>query len=325
MLSTPDEVVVRGRALIESHRYREAVRALDSAAKTDLANWRLQCWYAEALIQVGRFRDGLSAARLAQQMQPDSPWVLQLIGESQLALDQPGQALEAANRMIELAPHSAAGYDLRGRISVRAKRYHEAEADFRQAVSLEPNNSGLNNNLGLALRHLKRDREAVAVLEKAVSADPSSRIARHNLFGATSAYIAGGGLIGVVVIIRFVPAIGGWLHLPVSVVTALFVGAVVIALVVRWAWTRSRLHRLGVRAVAFYDRDWWREQLRGAFRYLFSALPVFVVIAAVIWAGTAGVGYLPWIVAGGVVIVVWWFAWQPAWRGLARLLGRVRP
>src|SRR6516162_2979025 len=97
---TPDEAIVRGNALLVAGRYREAVGVLEETARVDLTNWRLQCLYAEALIQTDRFRDGLDAARLAEQMRPSSVWVLQMIGEAQLGLKQTPDAVATADRMI---------------------------------------------------------------------------------------------------------------------------------------------------------------------------------------------------------------------------------
>src|SRR5215469_4897067 len=106
---TPGEAIANGNSLLREGKYREAVRVLEEPARVDLTNWRLQCLYAEALIQTDRFHDGLAVARLAEQMRPSSPWVLQMIGEAQLGLELMQDAATAANRLIELAPEMAAG------------------------------------------------------------------------------------------------------------------------------------------------------------------------------------------------------------------------
>jgi hypothetical protein len=96
---------------------------------------------------------------------------------------------------------------------------------------------------------------------------------------------------------------------------------VALALVARWVWARRRLAGLNPTAARLYHEDWLRQRGRKAARYLFHTGPVFVVVVAVAWLGvTTRVGFLPWIVAGGVCVVVWWFAWRPAWRRLSTLL-----
>ncbi|HEX2648195.1 MAG TPA: tetratricopeptide repeat protein, partial [Candidatus Dormibacteraeota bacterium] len=298
-MRTPDQAIAEGNALIEAGRYREAVQVIEDTARTDLTNWRLQCLYAEALIQIDRFRDGLAVARLAEQMRPSSAWVLQTIAEAQLGLEQTRDAAATATRMVEVAPNFASGYDLQGRCALKEKRFADAEIDFRRAVEIEPNNWGLNNNLGLALRHLKRDREAVQYLERAVTANPKSRIARRNLFGATSAYALAGGLVVILAAIRAVPAIGARFHIPTVPLTVFFFGALVVALIARWLWSRRRLHQLGPRVVEAYHQDWLAQTTRSTLRYLFRLIPVLAVVVGVLMLGLFGpIGFLPWIVAG---------------------------
>src|SRR4029077_13468090 len=91
LMSMPDQALRRGEALIAAGRYREAVQALRDIAGVDTPNWQLQCGLAEALVQTVQFKAALNAARLAEQIQPRSPRVLQLLAEAQLALNQPSE------------------------------------------------------------------------------------------------------------------------------------------------------------------------------------------------------------------------------------------
>jgi len=321
----PDQALQRGEALIAAGRYTEAVQILNQVARTDTPNWQLQCALAEALIQTDKFKDALNAARLAEQIQPRSPRVLQMVAEAQLALNQLASAEEATTRIVELAPHSAAGYDLRGRIAMTRKRYGEAEMQFTEALRLEPGNWAINNNLGIALRHQKREKEAIAAFERAAIAKPKARVVRRNLFSTTSRYMTGGGLLVFLIGLRLLPDIASRLHQPLPVVAALFYGGLILAVVAGWVWGRFRLRGLSPRVRRLYHRDWLRERLRQLARAGFRTLPVMAVVGAVVFLGTTrGVGFLPWIVAGGAFVVVWWFAWQPLWRRLESTIGRPR-
>jgi Flp pilus assembly protein TadD len=321
----PDQALERGEALIAAGRYKEAVRVLSDVARADTPNWQLQCALAEALIQTGKFKDALGAARLAEQLQPRSPRVHQMLAEALLALKQVDGAEEATSRVIELAPHSAAGYDLRGRIASARKRYVEAEMNIREALRLDPDNWGFNNNLGVALRHQKRDKEAIAAFEKAATANPNARLVRRNLFSSASAYTAGGGLIVFLISLRLLPDIASQLHQPLRVVVPLFYGGVIVAVVGGWLWRRNRLRGLSPQVKRLYRQDWIRERSRQLLRTVFRTLPVMLVVGGVIWLGATGkIGYLPWIVVGGVLVAIWWFAWQPMWRRLETTIQRLR-
>jgi len=315
----------RGEALNVAGRYRQATQVLRPAVdKTPGDPW-LHCALAEALLQSGHGRDALLHAEAAQQINPASPRILQMLAESHLDLNHVEEATEATDRIVELAPHSSAGYDLRGRIALRSHRYGEAEFNFREAIRLEPNNWALYNNLGVALRHQKREKDAVAAFELAVKANPRARLARRNLFAAISAYQVAGGFIAAVVILRVLTSQAPRLQIPAMVADATFFGGVVLAAVGAWLWARHRRHTLGPLANRVYDSEWMRERSVKMLRYLFRAVPVFVVVAGVILLGvTQKVGFLPWIIAGGVFVVLWWFAWRPAWKLVAAILSRDR-
>lgn len=321
----PDQALQRGEGLIAAGRFREAVQVLNEVARTDTPNWQLQCALAEALIQTDKFKDALKAARLAEQIQPRSPRVLQMLAEAQLALNQLESAEESTTRIVELAPHSAGGYDLRGRIALTRKRYGEAEMQFTEALRLEPGNWAINNNLGIALRHQKREKEAIAAFERAAIANPNARVVRRNLFSTTSRYLTGGGLLVFLVGLGLLPDIASRLHQPLPVVAALFYGGLILAVAAGWLWGRLRLRRLSPQVRRLYHQDWMRERLRLLARYAFRTLPIMAVVVAVVFLGTTQrVGFLPWIVAAGVFVVVWWFAWQPLWRRLAQTIGHLR-
>ena len=163
-----DSALHRGEALNDAGRHAEAAGVLRPAIDVDPGNEWLQVAYAWALLQTGHARKALAHALVAYEIRPTSPHIARTLAECQLELKQLDDAAVSANRAIELKPESGFGYDVRGRITLRAKHLRAAEMDFRQAIRLEPNVWAFHNNLGLALRLQKRDKEALDEFELAV-------------------------------------------------------------------------------------------------------------------------------------------------------------
>jgi Tfp pilus assembly protein PilF len=60
-------------------------------------------------------------------------------------------------------------------------RNDKAEAAFRQALALDPNNAVVHLNLGMLLGELKRPKEAEQAFRAALKTDPNSAAAAYNL------------------------------------------------------------------------------------------------------------------------------------------------
>jgi hypothetical protein len=107
------------------------------------------------------------------------------------------------------------------------------------------------------------------------------------------------------------------------VLSVLFYGSVACALIARWLWGRHRLRQLSPQVARIYREDWMRQRALQLGRTGFRTAPVIAIVLAVFWLGfTQKVGFLPWMVAGGVLVIGWWFAWRPVWRRLVTALGR---
>lgn len=320
----PEDARRRGEALNRAGLHRQAIAVMRPAAEAVPGDPWLRCELAEALLQSGRGRQALEHALAAYQINPTSPRVLQMVAECQLESNHLDDAIAATDRLIELSPGFAAGYDLRGRIAMRLKNFRAAEGYFREALRIEPNNWALNNNLGVTLRHQKRDKEAIEVLERAVRLNPSNGAVRRNLYGATSTYVRAGTLIAAIIFIRVALNAATGYGLPSWVAGAAFFASVIAAAAGAWLWARHRRRALSGFVNQNYDREYWRAQALFVVRYLFRLVPVLAIVIGVLWFGTTEpFGFLPWLVIGGAFVVVWWFAWQPAWRRVVAIFSRL--
>ena len=131
-----------------------------------------------------------------------------VLGEAQLANRRLQDAFHSAQRVIALQPHSRDGHDLLGRVALRQRSWNLAEANFREALRLEPNNWASMNNLGLALKGQGRQEEAIAAFENAARLNPRSDLVRTNLSSATRRYI-GVGAIGLILVFNSLRVAGG--------------------------------------------------------------------------------------------------------------------
>ena len=322
-MQPPETAEQRGLALIDARRYREAVKVLRPAVdKTPGDPW-LRCALAQALVHLDRGREALDHALAAQQINQYSPRIEQMVAEAHLELGHHEEAMKAVDRLLDLSPNEAIGYDLRGRIALARRKFEDAEVNFREALRLKPNSWAYNNNLGVALRNQGRDKAALEYLERAVRANPSSRLVRRNLFGAISGYQTAAVFIAIVVVLRVVATNAKTFHLPPVVAEVAFFIGVIAAAVGAVLWARRQRRRLSPLVNRIYDEDWWRQRGLYVLRYLFRFVPVMLVVVAVAVLGfNEHVGYLPWIVAGGILVIAWWFAWRPAWRRVVAIFDR---
>src|SRR6266852_3132050 len=160
-----------------------------------------------SLLNRGRSRKALQIARRAELQKPGDPLVLEALASAQLASGKTTDAAETASRLIQLIPKTAAAYDLRGRVDLKRRRFVDAEAFFRHALTLDPGNASLINNLGVALREQNRKDEARAAFEAAWRINPSNPKARKNLFTSTQAYVGAGGVAAFIFWLHFWPLI----------------------------------------------------------------------------------------------------------------------
>jgi Flp pilus assembly protein TadD len=85
------------------------------------------------------------------------------------------QALDDANRSLELDPGEVTALHQRGNVLVALKRYQEAETDYRQALKFIPEDSGIWNNYGVSLVGMGRTNDALVAFRHAIESRPPSK------------------------------------------------------------------------------------------------------------------------------------------------------
>jgi len=87
------------------------------------------------------------------------------------------RGLEAAERLLALAPDSARGHELRGWIAFQAGRYEDAERYLRRAIELDPQLASAYYHLGLLRSEQGKIKEAESAFRRAVDLDTTGSLA----------------------------------------------------------------------------------------------------------------------------------------------------
>jgi tetratricopeptide (TPR) repeat protein len=277
---------------------------------------------SQSLRRQGKFRKALEAARRAEQQRPGDPRVLEALAEAQLACGKTTEAGETASRLIQLIPESAAAYELRGRVDLKRRRFIDAEAFFRYALTLHPNRVSSMNNLGVALQGQNRKKEAIAAFEAAWRANPRDSTASKNLFTATQAYVGAGGVVAFIFWLHFWPLLAHSAKLPAEVEDFVFLGGIGLTIVGFWWFGFRRRRTLSPDVDRFYQKQLVRQRNLELVRGLYKAGPYVVislVLVALILSDAPGI----WLVIGAVAMIAWAVIGPRLWRRF--ILPRLRP
>jgi len=268
-----------------------------------------------SLLNRGKSRKALEIARRADLQKPGDPLVLEALASAQLACGKTTDAAETSSRLIQLIPETAAAYDLRGRVDLKRRRFIDAEAFFRHALTLDPDNASLLNNLGVALREQNRKQEARVAFEAAWRANPTSPKARKNLFSATQAYVGAGGAAAFVFWLHFWPLIAHAAKLPAAIEDFGFLGGMALTIAGFWWFGLRRRRTLSPDVDRFYRRELVRERNIELLRGLYKAGPFVVIVLVLVALILYDVpGIFVWILLGTIAWVAWIVIGPRLWR-----------
>ncbi len=132
---------------------------------------------ASLLADLGKGNEAVAEAKklFGGEQDRDSWLTLAQICEKTKNYEEMGKALDAAEKLSSPGDDKANVYFMRGAMYERLKNYDAAEAEFRKALALDPENAGVLNYLGymLADRGVRLE-EALKMISRAVEIDPDS-------------------------------------------------------------------------------------------------------------------------------------------------------
>lgn len=139
---------------------------------------------ANALRDLGRFRDAVAAYRTAIGLAPDVADTHNSLGNALKDLGRNADAVAAYDAAIRLKPDFAEAHNNRGNALKDAGRLGDAVAAYEAAIRLKPDLAQIHYNLGVALRDMGRFEDAVAAYGSAIRLKPDYAEAHNNLGNA---------------------------------------------------------------------------------------------------------------------------------------------
>jgi tetratricopeptide (TPR) repeat protein len=165
----------------DAHQWKEATAVAAEAAKAIPSDHSVQLMYAGQLADTGQVDQGvaLAKAQLAATTgttdERDSHLALATIYTRLKRWQEASAELDKAGALASKPDEKLYVYFLRGSLYDRQKLYDEAEAEFRKALEIDPQNPTVLNYLGymLADRGVRLP-EALTLIRKAVELDPQN-------------------------------------------------------------------------------------------------------------------------------------------------------
>lgn len=165
----------------DAHQWKEATAVAAEAAKALPNDHAVQLMYAGQLADSGQVDQGVALAKaqlVATTGSPDerdSHIALAIMYTRLKRWQEASSELDKAAALASKPDEKLYVYFLRGSLYDRQKQYDEAEAEFRKALEIDPQNPTVLNYLGymLADRGVRLP-EALTMIRKAVELDPQN-------------------------------------------------------------------------------------------------------------------------------------------------------
>lgn len=183
-----EECLAQARALVADDRSKAARQASFAIARflldasrvdqaTEVAQRSLIKWPRDAVLlnlkgvllkRQGRLTEAVQAFKQAHNADPRASGAAYNLGNTYLALDDPGNAAVLLAKVIVREPNNSEAHRLHGQALERLGDLERAEASFRAALAADPHNASAAMRLAGLLDDLGRYSEAIDVLNSAI-------------------------------------------------------------------------------------------------------------------------------------------------------------
>ena len=172
--SDPGVAVLNGMLLLNDGKTGEAFDALQKAAKNSPESLPVRLWLGRAALAKGDLNAAQQSFTEASRINPAilrwrTVWHRRRCGNMTPAL-----LGQVAQRVVTAAPQSAVGYIWRGMSEAGQQQNDKAEADFKEAIKIDPKNAAGYLELGQLKLVEKKFAEATPLLEQSLANNPNS-------------------------------------------------------------------------------------------------------------------------------------------------------
>ena len=157
---------LRATLLAEASRFPEALAACTPSAFAGSPPCELVGRRAWVLACSGRRTEAVAAMKAALEKHPDYEWGTRMLADWTAEHGTLAEAVDAAERLVRVAPDSAAAYAARGAARLRASDLDGGSADLEHALALDPAHAEAGARLFDALVGRSRLDEAEGLLAR---------------------------------------------------------------------------------------------------------------------------------------------------------------
>jgi len=169
-------LVRRAVAFLAENRTTLAVKDLEAALDIDPTNAHARFRRGVLRFQQGELEKARLDFELARETAPRF-WDAHFFeGDTLIRLGRHREAVRALSRSLEIRPGYAPAVQKRGYAYFSLRDFEKAEADYREAVKLDPYSAEMQYHLGKFFHALGRMQEALKPFEKAVRLAPKASV-----------------------------------------------------------------------------------------------------------------------------------------------------
>lgn len=178
-----------GRALCGLREYAEAEEQFRRALATDGDNSWFLHGLAACLIMRLNLTEALELADRLIELYPLAADGFILRGQILQEMLVPLEACEQFRTALSLAPRNVEAHGALGLSLLALRKYEESERHFREGLALEPNSAVLWNNIGVCFDQQGKLKDAALAYKAAIVADPNMKIAKQNTVSAVKRHL----------------------------------------------------------------------------------------------------------------------------------------
>ncbi len=181
--SNPQVARMDAELLLHGGKTHDAFTLLQKASANAPDDVRLQLLLAQTAQATGNSSVAEASFRQASRLDPQSMEAARGLAGIASSRKDTNALRELADKTITTHPNAPDGYIWRGSVEGSQQQYAEAEADFREALKKDPNNTIAMLDIGEIELHQKHEAEGRSILEQALSRNPNLMPALNLLIG----------------------------------------------------------------------------------------------------------------------------------------------